>query len=69
MDTITLGDLITLAGVLFAAGAIVMQVRHLDKKVDRLEKKMDHAGRERTDLDKRVSRIEVTNALAGRVVN
>lgn len=44
MDGITLGDMITLGGVLVAAGSIIAQVRHLDKKVDRLETKMDNQG-------------------------
>ena len=47
IETITLGEAITIAGVIFSAGSIYFQVRALDKKVDRLGDSM--ASHERHD--------------------
>ncbi len=63
MDGITLGDAIILAGVLLSAGSIIAQVRHLDKKVDRLESKVDtQAG----DIQGNAAKIVRLDTLASR---
>lgn len=58
MEGITLGDLMTLAGVLVAAGTMVAQIRHVAADVTDIKKQVGKAAEERSTLRDRVTRME-----------